>query len=324
MDIVLTGSVAFDYLMKFPGYFRDHILLDRLESISLSFLVESMVRRRGGIATNIAYTLALLGEKPKVMATVGEDCVDYKAWLSSLGVDTEWMKVVPGEFTASFFANTDRANAQIASFYPGAMAYASQLSFHDYVSQVGSPDLVVISPNDPGAMNSYVRECRELNLPYLFDPSQQIVRLSADEITAGLAGAKALFVNDYEFNLIKKATGFNEEELRGSLDLVVVTCGEDGSIISAGDERYEIPVVPSQSIKDPTGVGDAYRAGFLAGLSIGFDWEICGKMGALAATYCLEQEGPQGHHFTPAEFTVRFRRYFDDDGRLDSLHTSHQ
>jgi adenosine kinase len=319
MDIVLTGSVAFDYLMKFPGYFRDHILPDHLESISLSFLVESMVRRRGGIATNIAYTLALLGEKPRVMATVGEDCIEYKAWLNSLGVNTEWMKVIPGEFTASFFANTDRSNAQIASFYPGAMAYASQLSFHDFLAAEAAPDMVVISPNDPGAMNRYVQECRELNIPYLFDPSQQIVRLSADEIAYGIGGARALFVNDYEFNLIKKATGLSEEELRGSLELVVVTCGEDGSIITAGDKRFEIPVAPPQAIKDPTGVGDAYRAGFLAGYSSGLDWETCGKMGALAATYCLEQEGPQGHLFTPAEFTTRFRRYYDDEGRLDFL-----
>jgi adenosine kinase len=319
MDIVLTGSVAYDYIMKFPGYFRDHILPDRLESISLSFLVESMVRRRGGIATNIAYTLALLGEKPSVMATVGEDCLGYKAWLSSLGVNTDWMKVVPGEFTASFFANTDRSNAQIASFYPGAMAYASQLSFYDFKAEAGEPDLVVISPNDPGAMNSYVRECSELSLPYLYDPSQQIVRLSVDEIAAGIAGARALFVNDYEFNLIKKATGQSEEELRGKIELVVVTCGENGSVITAGDERYEVPVVATQTVVDPTGVGDAYRGGFLAGLSCGFDWDTCGKMGSLAATYCLEQEGPQGHLFTPVEFTARFRQNFDDEGRLDSI-----
>jgi adenosine kinase len=319
MDIVLTGSVAYDYLMKFPGYFRDHILPDRLESISLSFLVESMVRRRGGIAPNIAYTLALLGEKPRVMATVGEDCLDYKAWLSSFGVQTEWMKVVPGEFTASFFANTDRSNAQIASFYPGAMAYASQLSFYDYQKEGGRPDLVVISPNDPGAMNKYVQECRELEIPYLFDPSQQTVRLTAEEIRTGIAGARAMFVNDYEFNLIKKTTGMSEGEIRGSLELFVITCGEEGSIVSAAGERYEVPAAPTQVVSDPTGVGDAYRGGFLAGMSHGFDWETCGKMGSLAATYCLEQEGPQGQHYTPAEFTARFRRYFDDEGLLDGL-----
>jgi adenosine kinase len=319
MHIVLTGSVAFDYLMKFPGYFRDHILPDRLETISLSFLVESMVRRRGGIAPNIAYTLALLGEKPRVMATVGEDCLEYRAWLSSFGVDTEWMKVVPGEFTASFFANTDRANAQIASFYPGAMAYASQLSFKDYISEVEMPDLVVISPNDPAAMNKYVQECRELGIPYLFDPSQQIVRLSAEEIAAGIAGARSMFVNDYEFNLIKKATGMTEEEICGNIELVVITCGEKGSVIYSGSEHCEIATAPPQVVSDPTGVGDAYRGGFLAGLSRGLDWETCGKMGSLAATYCLEQEGPQGHLYTPAEFITRFRRYFDDEGRLDVL-----
>lgn len=207
MDIVLTGSVAFDYLMKFPGYFRDHILPERLELISLSFLVESMVVQRGGIAPNIAYTLALLGNHPRVMATVGQDFESYGAWLESKGVDISLIQVIPGVFTASFFANTDKSNAQIASFYPGAMAYAAQLSFR---GMPGKPDLVVISPNDPAAMNAYVVECRELGIPYIYDPSQQIVRLDAGEVRRGIEGARALFVNEYEFALIQKMTGLQE------------------------------------------------------------------------------------------------------------------
>src|SRR4030066_343393 len=193
MNIVLTGSVAYDYLMTFPGYFRDHLLPDKLASVSLSFLVDSLIRQRGGIAPNIAYTMALLGGRPRVMATVGEDFEDYRKWLADHGVDTTEMKVVSGVFTASFFANTDRANAQIASFYPGAMAYAAQLSFHTLPAP--RPDLAVISPNDPGAMQQYIRECRELGIPYLYDPSQQLVRMAGLELREGIEGAFSLFVN---------------------------------------------------------------------------------------------------------------------------------
>lgn len=317
MDIVLTGSVAYDYLMKFPGYFRDHILPDRLESISLSFLVESLVRRRGGIAPNIAYTMALFGERPRVMATVGEDFEDYRAWLEGVGVDTSMLKVIPGEFTASFFANTDRANAQIASFYPGAMAYAGRLSFRDLGENL--PDLAVISANDPGAMSRYAQECQELNIPYFYDPSQQLVRMDAEELNHGFRGAKALFVNEYEFGLIEKMTGMGEEDVLKYVSILVVTCGKEGSTIYAGGSRFEIPVVPPAAIDDPTGVGDAYRGGFLTGYAHGLKWETCGQMGALAATYCLEKQGPQGHHYTPAEFAARFRRYFDDRGQLDQF-----
>jgi adenosine kinase len=317
MNIVLTGSVAFDYLMKFPGYFRDHILTDHLETISLSFLVESMTRQRGGIAPNIAYTMAQLGERPRVMATVGQDGVEYREWLDSLGVDVSWMRVVEGVFTASFFANTDRSNAQISSFYPGAMAYAGQLSFHDLDGP--RPDLVVISPNDPDAMQRYVSECKQLGLRYVYDPSQQIVRMTGKELSSGIEAAWALFVNEYEFELTKKMTGLTEAEIRGGLEFLVVTCGKEGSRIVVGEQEYCVPAAPVSEIVDPTGVGDAFRGGFLTGLSRGFDWETCGQMGALAASYCLEQQGPQGHSYTRAEFVARFRQTFDDQGRLDVL-----
>jgi adenosine kinase len=316
MDIILTGSVAYDYLMKFPGYFKDHILPDRLESISLSFLVESMVLQRGGIAPNIAYTLALLGIHPRVMATVGEDFESYRTWLESKGIDTSLMRVIPGIFTASFFANTDKSNAQIASFYPGAMAYAAQLSFRDIANK---PGLVVISPNDPGAMNAYVVECQELDLPYIYDPSQQLVRLDAAEVCRGIQGARALFVNEYDFALIQKMAGLCEGDILKTCQFLIVTRGENGATIYAEQETCSIPTVPPQQIADPTGVGDAFRGGFLTGYAHSFKWETCGQMGALAATYCLEQTGPQGHSYTPAEFVSRFRKNFDDYGQLDQL-----
>jgi adenosine kinase len=317
MDIIVTGSVAFDYIMKFPGYFREYLLPDRLESISLSFLVESMVRRPGGIAPNIAYTLALLGGRPRIMATVGDDAVEYKNWLEQTGIDTTLLKVIPGEMTASFFANTDRANSQIASFYPGAMAYAHQLSFKTLVAEI--PDLVVISPNDPRAMINYVQECQEMGIPYIYDPSQQIVRLEAQELTTGILGASALFINQYEFGLIQKVTGMSEADILEHVDFLVVTCGEDGSQVFIPESCYVIPAVPPVEVADPTGVGDAFRGGFLTGFSHGMDWETCGRMGALAATYCLEGQGPQGFSYTPAEFVGRYDRHFDDADRLDLL-----
>ncbi len=317
MYIILTGSVAFDYLMAFPGYFRDHILPDKLDSISLSFLVESLSKRRGGIAPNIAYTLALLGEKPRVMATVGEDFEDYRLWLESKGIDTSLMKVIPGVFTASFFCNTDLANNQIASFYTGAMGYAGGLSFRQWQGKL--PDLVVISPNDPQAMKQYVVECRELGIAYIYDPSQQIVRLTGEELRIGLAGAQALFVNDYEFGLVKKMTGLSAQDMLQYLQFVVVTCGKDGSRVYSREKEYHIPVVAPEPMVEPTGVGDAYRGGFLAGYSHALELETCAQMGALAATYCVEQHGTQGHNYTLAEFVTRFRQHFDDRGQLDRL-----
>jgi adenosine kinase len=319
-SILLTGSVAFDYLMSFPGYFRDHILPDRLDSISLSFLVDSMVRLRGGIAPNIAYTLALLGGRPRLWAAVGEDFEEYRLWLESKGVDTSGACVIPGVYTASFFVNTDRINAQIASFYPGAMAYAAQLSLHKL--EDARPDLVMISPNDPTAMKLYVTECQEMGLPYIYDPSQQIVRLTGDDLRAGIQGAAALFVNDYEFALIEKATGWGAQAIlkRNPKAFIVVTCGDKGASIYSASEEHHIPVVPPACIVDPTGVGDAFRGGFLTGYSHNLDLLTCGRMGALAATYCLEQRGPQGHCYTPAEFVARYRSLFDDGGKLDVLY----
>jgi len=322
MDFLITGSVAYDYLMSFPGYFKDHILPDHLDSISLSFLVDSMTRLRGGIAPNIAYTLALLGGHPRLWATVGEDFEEYRAWLEKRGVDTRGARVVPGVYSASFFVNTDRANAQIASFYPGAMAYAAELSLTELAEN--RPDIVMISPNDPEAMRQYVRECRAMGLAYIYDPSQQIVRLSDEDLHEGSFDALALFVNEYEFAMIQKRTGFDPtaflgDEAVGGERFIVVTLGKDGAAIYTRGGVIRTPVVPAEQIIDPTGVGDAFRGGFLTGYGLGLDFETCGQMGALAGTYCLEHKGTQSHTFTPAEFVARYRQHFDDGGKLDVL-----
>jgi adenosine kinase len=316
MDILLTGSVAYDYLMTFPGHFREHILPERLESISLSFLVDGMTKQRGGIAPNIAYSMALLGERPRVMATVGEDFEEYRAWLEARGVDTALMHVIPGEFTASFFATTDRLSAQIASFYPGAMAHSAVQSLRALDRK---PDLVVVSPSSPEAMMKFPGECRELGIPYLYDPSQQVLRLEGSELSRDMEGAQFLFCNDYEFGLISKKTGWSLDQTLDHVKILVITRGKDGADLYLGGDAVHVPTVPEDEIVDPTGVGDAFRGGFLAGYSRGFDWKLCGEIGALAAVYCLEQRGPQSHAYTRKEFVDRFRKHFDDNGKLDGL-----
>jgi adenosine kinase len=317
MSIICTGSLAYDYLMTFPGYFREHILAKHIDNISLSFLVDSMIRQRGGNAPNIAYTLALLGEKPLVMGTVGEDFEDYRNWLESKGIDTTYVKVIPGEYTASFFANTDLSNAQIASFYPGAMAHAAKQSILDLACK--KIDLVVISPNEPKAMERFVSECRVAGIPYLYDPSQQIVRLDHDKLRYGVEGAHSLFLNEYESQLLMKHTGLTHKKILEHVQCYVITKGEEGAVIYADGNEYLVKSIKPDLIADPTGVGDAFRGGFLRGYMKDLDWVTCGQMGALAATYCLEQRGTQNHNYTIDTFISRYRQHFDDQGKMDIL-----
>jgi adenosine kinase len=317
MRIALTGSIAYDYLMTFPGHFQEHFIADKLKHISLSFLVDKMIKRRGGIGPNIGYTMALLGGNPILFGTVGQDFEEYRSWLEEHGVDTSGIKIIQDEFTASFFATTDYDNCQIASFYPGAMGLAAEVKLSDWE---GDPlDFVVISPTDPAAMNQYVAEAQKLNIPYLYDPSQQIVRLSGEELRQGVEGAFALFVNEYEFCLIEKHTGLTLDEIRDMLEILVITKGDQGSIVINREREFVIPVVPPREIVDPTGIGDAFRGGFLTGYSYQLDFELCGQMGALAAAYCLEADGPQSQHYTRQEFIQRFRDHFNDEGKLDLL-----
>jgi adenosine kinase len=317
MPVICTGSIAYDYLMTFPGYFRDQILPDHLEKISLSFLVDSLTRQRGGTAPNIAFTMALLGESPLVVGTVGEDFSDYRAWLEAHHLDTRYIRVIEGKYTASFFANTDLANSQISSFYTGAMAHASEIALHDLL--IEKPELVVISANDPRAMDLYVRDSVQLGIPYLYDPGQQVARVSGEELRRGAENAYSLFCNEYEFELLQKHTGLSRQNILGKVHLVVVTLAQNGADIYVDGSCIHTPIVPPDQIIDPTGVGDAFRGGFLCGWRAGLEWTACGQMGALAATYCLEQRGTQSHAYTPAEFVARYRLYFDDDGKLDIL-----
>ena len=306
MKLVVTGSIAFDYLMSFPGKFTEHFLPEHMNRVSLSFLVDTMDKRRGGCAPNIAYTLALLGERPFLMATAGEDFGEYGQWLEAAGVDTSLVLRVDGKFCASFFCSTDQHNNQIASFYTGAMADAGQLSFRT----VDDCGLAIISPNDPGAMVQYAEECRTLGLPFIFDPGQQCARMSGDELRDGLTGASIVLVNDYELELLRQKTGLGERDILTKAATLIVTRGEHGSSVLSRDHRVDVPAVKPTRIVDPTGVGDAFRGGLMKGLAIGLPCETAARLGSVAATYALEHLGGQSHSYTWQEFAMRYKEHF--------------
>ena len=307
MKIVVTGSIAFDYLMSFPGKFTEHFLPEHMNRVSLSFLVDTMDKRRGGCAPNIAYTLALLGERPRLMAAAGEDFPEYRQWLEAAGVDTSLVVQIPGKFTASFFCSTDLENNQIASFYTGAMADSGQLSFRT----AGETALAIISPNDPGAMMQYAEECRTLGIAYIFDPGQQCTRMTGAELTDGIVGAHLVICNDYEFELIRQKTGFSEGDVLAQAKALVITRGEDGSsVYLSSGERVDVAAIPPHRIVDPTGVGDAYRGGLMKGMALRLPYQVCAQMGSVAAAYALEHLGGQSHSYTLDEFTKRYEQHF--------------
>jgi adenosine kinase len=277
-----------------------------MDRVSLSFLVDSMDKRRGGCAPNIAYTLALLGERPRLMATAGQDFGDYRRWLEAARVDTSLVREVDGKFTASFFCSTDRDSNQIASFYTGAMANAGELSFRD----VPDCSLAIISPNDPGAMLTYAEECRTLGIPFIWDPGQQCARMSGDDLRDGMSGAMIVIANDYEFELIRQKTGMDEEAILERSGALVVTRGERGCSIIERHTKTDVAAVPPHRIVDPTGVGDAFRGGLLKGLACSASYRVCAQIGSVAATYALEHLGGQSHAYTWPEFLERYEQHF--------------
>lgn len=320
--IVVTGSVAFDYLMRFPGRFVDHLVPDRLERLSVSFLVDEMRRVPGGCGPNIAYGLALLNERPLLVATAGHDAGDYRDWLAREGVDVSGLVLQPDLFTASFFVSTDTDQNQLASFYTGAMARARGLSLAD--AAPGDVALVVIAPNDPDAMARHASECRELGLPFLYDPSQQVARLSGEDLAAGLAGAFLLICNDYELGILLQKTDLSRPEIEERVPALVTTHGANGSTISVagprGRERHDVPAARLfHPAVDPTGVGDAYRAGLLRGIRIGAPWEVAGRIGSVAAAIVLESLGPQPPRYGMDEFVSRYVSTFGDEPLLARL-----
>ncbi len=321
-SIVVTGSVAFDYLMRFPGRFVEHLIADQMERLSVSFLVDDMRRVPGGCGPNIAYGLSLLGEKPLLVATAGRDASEYRDWLGRQGVDVSGLVLHDDVFTASFFVSTDRDQNQLASFYTGAMARARDLSLRSAVR--GDPALVVVAPNDPDAMARYAAECRDAAIPFLYDPSQQVARLTGEDLRAGLEGAFLVIVNDYEFGILRQKTELTREGLEALVPVLVVTHGAEGSTISvAGPEGREVQAVPAANLEgpavDPTGVGDAYRAGLVRGIRIGAPWEVAGRIGSVAASIVLESLGPQPERYEPVAFIARYERSFGPEPRLPRL-----
>ncbi len=303
--IAVTGSVAFDTIMLFPGRFGDHILPEKTHLINVSFLVNRLERRRGGTAANISYTLAMLGERPLLCAAVGSDFTDYGAALSRTGVDTSSALGCDDVPTASCFITTDLEDNQITAFFPGAMARAADIDLR----ALEDVEHVVVTPDSPDGMAVHIAQAREMGARLVFAPAQQIPSIGDDVLLAELDAAWLVVGNDYELELVRNRTGRDVGEL-ARRSIVALTQGARGSQLHAGDEVVTVPAVPPRRVVDPTGAGDAYLAGLLAGLRRGLDLAAAGRMASLAATYAVEHQGPQAHRFTPAEFTTRYREVF--------------
>lgn len=311
MRIVVTGSLAYDYLMTFPGRFREHFLSDRMNRLTVSFLVDDMRRLRGGVAGNIAWNLALLGARPMLVATAGQDFAEYKAVLDASGVDTSRVTVIPEEFTASCFINTDLDANQIVAFYAGALSHGHRIELGGL--GLGPDDLVVISPTDPASMARAVEACRAARVPYLFDPGKQTPRLEAAQILEGMASAAVVVGNDYEFGLMAQKTQRTEAALQSIAPVTVVTKGEQGSVVlERGKAPLEVPVASVRTLVDPTGAGDAYLGGLVFGMARKLPWALAGRVAAVAAAYAIEVRGCQEHRYTHPQFLERYRAAFGD------------
>jgi adenosine kinase len=294
VTIAVTGSIATDHLMRFPGRFSEQLLADHLEKVSLSFLVDDLVVHRGGVAGNMAYAIGVLGGDAVLIGAAGMDFTDYREWLQAHGVNCDHVLISDTAHTARFVCTTDMEMAQIASFYPGAMSQARTISLEKIVSSIGTPELVVIGANDPDTMFLHTEECRRLGLAFAADPSQQLARLSGEQIRALIDGATYLFTNDYEWDLLLQKTGWTEEEVLSQVGLRVTTLGAKGvDMVSPDGTLIHVGVVPETGKVDPTGVGDAFRAGFLTGRSAGLGLERSAQLGSLVAVFVLETNGTQ-------------------------------
>ncbi len=307
MRIAVTGSIATDYLMTFPGRFSEQLVADKLDNISLSFLVDELQVRRGGVAANVSFGLAQLGLRPLLVGAVGEDFnSDYRAWLKRHGVDCSAVHVSELRHTARFLCTTDQDQNQMASFYTGAMEEARFIELEPIAERVGALDLVVVSPNDPEAMIRHTAECRSLDLPFMADPGQQLARMDGAQVRKLVDGARYLITNDYERALLETKTGWTSEEVLARVDIRITTLGAAGCVIEDADGVIaEVAAAPEAVRADPTGVGDAFRAGFLAGVSWQLPNEACAQVGAMVATYVLEHVGTQEYEIETDTFVER-------------------
>jgi adenosine kinase len=314
VTIAVTGSIATDHLMRFPGRFSEQLLPEHLQKVSLSFLVDDLVIHRGGVAGNMAYAIGILGGDPTLIGAVGKDFDDYREWLTSHGVDCESVLVSDTAYTARFVCTTDQDMAQIASFYPGAMSQARDIKLADIVSRRGTPDLVIVGANDPDAMFLHTEECRALKLAFAADPSQQLARLTGEQIRKLIDGATYLFTNDYEWDLLLQKSGWSEAEVMSQINMRVTTLGEKGVDIVGRDGTFvHVDVVPETHKDDPTGIGDAFRAGFLTGRDKGLSIERSAQLASLVATLVLEAPGPQEWSWDKAAGITRLTDAYGDE-----------
>jgi adenosine kinase len=309
MSVVTTGSIAYDFIFTFKGRFGDQIVPDKTHIINLSFLVDTMAKRRGGVAANYAYTLALLGHPAAVLATAGADGAEYREWLEGLGIDCRGLRLLPDEYTATGYTTTDSDHNNIWGYYGGAMLRAGILGLADTVSD---PEAVIVGPNAPDAMFRLVRECREAGVPWVFDPAHQLPHMTAADLEEGSRGAWIVIGNDYELELIHQRTGRDQRGLLELAEIVVTTLGRDGSRIATRDGESVIPPAPALREVDPIGAGDAYRSGLVHGLLKGMDIERAGRIGSLAGTYVVEETGTIEHHYTRDEFAERYQRAYGE------------
>ena len=318
MRIAITGSVATDHLMTFPGLFNDSLMADQLHNVSLSFLVDDLQIRRGGVAANISFGMGVLGEKTILVAAVGSDFADYQTWLEKHGVECSHVHISKTAHTARFMCTTDQEQNQIASFYPGAMSESVELELEKISEKVGGIDLVLIGADDPDAMRKHTVACKKLGIPFVADPSQQLPRLDSQQTIDVVDGAKYLFNNEYEATLIEQRTGWSSEEVLEHVGVRVTTMGSKGARITSREGLdISVPVAQEKSIKDPTGVGDAFRAGFLTGLGWGLSPQRCAEVGSLLATYVIETIGTQEYILDKAEFISRLDKAYGSECAQD-------
>jgi adenosine kinase len=306
--IIVAGSIAYDHIMEFPGYFSELIIADRLDKLSISFLVKSLKRVRGGTAPNIAYNLALTGQRAEILGTAGNDFESYRQWLEENGVGTGLVRIREDDFTASCFINTDLAGNQITGFYPGAMAYDEHISMTDI--PMDDVSMVIIAPTEPAAMNKWCDELRRIGIPYLYDSGMQIPRLEPEDLVNGILGARIVIFNEYEYEMMQKKTGLTIDDILAEVEIVAVTFGEKGSILRTKGESVHVRAAKPARVVDPTGAGDAYRAGLLKGYFEGAGLEKMGRYASISSVYAVEHLGATEHRYTLEEFHERYRENF--------------
>lgn len=314
MRVAITGSIATDHLMTFKGRFADSLVVEQLDKVSLSFLAEDLQVRRGGVAANIAFGMANLGQRPILVGAVGEDFADYRSWLERHGVDCDSVHVSESRHTARFVCTTDDDMAQIATFYAGAMSEARHIELKPVADRVGGLDLVVIGANDPEAMLRHTRECRTRGIPFAADPSQQLAFADGETIRQLIDGADYLLTNEYEAALTSQKTGWSPQEIAERVTTRVTTRGKDGAVIETrGEEPIEVKVAREVRRADPTGVGDAFRAGFLTGLAADLGHRHAAELGSMLATYVIETVGTQEYTLGKARFLVRLAEAYGQE-----------